>query len=829
MKLGEVQTGQSAVVVKVLGHGGFRKRVVEMGFVKGKRVEVLLNAPLRDPVKYRVMGCEISLRRAEADMIEVVAGPSNAATSQRERQPGILEEEELRAAALRERRTINVCVVGNPNSGKTSLFNHACGAHERVGNYAGVTVGATEGSADFEGYHFNFVDLPGTYSLTGDAAEVLLVRDQLLDHVPDVVIDVLDAASLERNLYLTTQLIDMNLRMVCALNMYDELKSRGDKLDRIALSQLLGVPLVPTISSTGEGVERLMHVIINLYEGADFLDAQGHINPEVAWDIRHWHDALPHREEFEGHLEDFAHPEGPHNNVQRHIHINHGQYVEAAINRVKGEIRQCSDLRHKYSTRYLAIKLLEGDRRAETLLSAQPQWPAIKAACEKGRIQVEADTQADAETAIMDAKYGFVRGALREAGYQMGEAEGAYAATHRIDRWITHRWFGFPLFLLIVFIVFETTFSLGQIPMNWIDAGVGALADWLGGLLPQGALTDMLLDGIITGVGAVIVFLPQILILYFFIALMEDTGYMARTAFIMDRVMHGMGLHGKSFIPLMMGFGCNVPAVLTTHNIESQRSRIVTMLILPFMSCSARLPIYIMIVGAFFAPQWHAPIMLSLYAVGIVMAVVSARILSLFVYRHDRTPFVMELPPYRMPTAQAVLRHTWARGKEYLAKMGGVILVASIVVWALGYFPHHPELDTRQQHEQSVIAHIGRCISPLFAPQGFSWKQDVSLLAGIGAKEMVASTLSVLYGGEEEAADGDAGQSAKVRAAMAADGTTPTSAYAYLLFVLLYFPCIATIAAIRSETGSWRWAITAATYTTCVAWGVSALFCLVLG
>ena len=852
MRLSELKTGDKAVVVKVIGHGGFRKRIVEMGFIRGNMVEVLLSAPLRDPIKYRLMGYEISLRREEANMIEVMtpqeaaeAKASGHADNSSEQPPITAEQddcerietddERLREAAMRKRRIINVALVGNPNCGKTSLFNFASGAHERVGNYSGVTVDAKEGTAYFEGYEFNLVDLPGTYSLTAYSPEEMYVRKQIVDKTPDVVLNVIDASNIERNLYLTTQLIDMNLRVVCALNMYDELESRGDKLDREKLGQLLGVPMIPTVFKTGEGVKTLFHVIINMYEGLDFIDEHGNINPDVAKDIRKWHDSLGDQNEVGDHDEDFASGDHARKNVARHIHVNHGQYVESAIQNVQSALKADEQIRIKYSTRYLAIKLLENDSEVERIVSELPNHEQIINVRDKAELQIKEDLQTDSETAIMDAKYGFIRGALAEAGYKMGDKLGAYRMTHIIDAIVTHRIWGFPFFFLLLFLMFEVTFTLGQFPMDWIESGVAWLGEWLGGMLPEGPVRDMIIDGALAGVGSVIVFLPQILILYFFISLMEDSGYMARAAFIMDKFMHRMGLHGKSFIPLIMGFGCNVPAVMATRTIESRRSRLVTMLVLPFMSCSARLPIYIMIVGTFFATRWQAPVIVSIYVVGILVAILLSRVFCRFFMRDEDTPFVMELPPYRFPTAKAIARHTWERGRQYLKKMGGIILVASVVVWALGYFPHNDELDRQTQQEQSFIGRIGQAVEPVFRPQGFSWKQDVSIIAGVGAKEIVASTLGVLYADDDSFADDDNLEAAQsggeehdkytiLRQKMEADGMTPLNAYAYLLFILLYFPCLATVAAVKGETGSWKWALFLAGETTLVAWVVSALF-----
>ena len=840
MRLSDLKTGQRGVIVKVLGHGSFRKRIVEMGFIKGKSVEVLLNAPLQDPVKYKIMGYEISLRRDEARMIEVISVDEALAlkenevapadrhsifvNSNEERMP--LTEQQMHDAAMKKRRTINVALVGNPNCGKTSLFNFASGAHERVGNYSGVTVDAKEGRASFEGYEFHLVDLPGTYSLSAYSPEEMYVRHQILDKTPDIIINVIDASNLERNLYLTTQLVDMDLRMVCALNMFDEFESRGDTLDYQKLGQLFGVPMIPTVFRTGRGVDLLFHIIINMYEGVDFLDREGNINPEVAKDLQNWHKRYEKSNDTD-HLEDFAHGTRPRRNIFRHIHVNHGKYIEQAIDDIRETLRDNEQLNSKYSTRYLAIKLLENDANITALTRTLPNAQAVSSAVARGEQLIKEETKEDCETAIMDAKYGFIHGAFQEAGFAEGKKQDTYQTTHFLDAIITHKYFGFPLFFLFLYIMFQATFSIGQYPMDWIDAGVAALGDWVSRSMPDGPVKAMLVDGVIGGVGAVIVFLPQILILYFFISFMEDSGYMARAAFIMDKLMHKMGLHGKSFIPLIMGFGCNVPAIMATRTIESRRSRLITMLVLPMMSCSARLPIYIMITGTFFALQYRSIIMLSLYAIGILMAVIISRLFSKYVIKGEDTPFVMELPPYRFPTSKAIIRHTWEKGKQYLKKMGGIILVASIIVWALGYFPHNDQLDNQAQQEQSYIGRIGKAIEPVFRPQGFDWKLDVGLLAGVGAKEIVASTMGVLYSNDSSVAesndtDNDTAKYTRLRRQMLSDGITPLTAYSYLLFVLLYFPCVATIAAIKNESGSWKWALFGALYTTALAWIVSA-------
>ena len=798
MRLSELKTGEKGIIVKVLGHGGFRKRIIEMGFIRGKIVTVMLNAPLQDPVKYRIMGYEVSLRHSEAEMIEIVSTDEAKKIEEEERQKlGLTSVSEnvsnsdgdvlLHKAALEKSHTINVALVGNPNCGKTSLFNFVSGAHERVGNYSGVTVDAKEGQAEYKGYIFNIVDLPGTYSLSAYSPEELYVRKQITESTPDVIINVIDASNLERNLYLTTQLVDMNLKIVGALNMFDEFEARGDKLDNDKLGELFGIPFVPTVFRSGRGINELFDMVINVYEGI----------------------------------------KDPLKNNIRHIHLNHGKYIERAIDEVKAEIQKNEQIRHKYSTRFLAIKLLEKDQKIENVAKQLPNKDDIFKVRDKAIDYILKETKEDSETAIMNAKYGIIHGALQEAGSEEGKKTDTYQMTHVLDAIITNRYFGFPLFFIFLYIMFEVTFTLGQYPMDWIEAGVEAISSFMSSLLPVGPLRDMIVDGAIAGVGAVIVFLPQILILYTFISFMEDSGYMARAAFIMDKVMHKMGLHGKSFIPLIMGFGCNVPAVMATRTIENRRSRLITILVLPFMSCSARLPIYIMIIGTFFAVKYQSLIMITLYVTGIILAVIMSRIFSKWLIKGDDTPFVMELPPYRFPTLKAITRHTWEKGKQYLKKMGGIILVASLIVWALGYFPHDNNLDRQTQQEHSYIGQIGKVVEPIFRPQGFDWKLDVSLMAGIGAKEIVASTMGVLYADDESVADDNEADSEKYNklyVKMTNDGITPLIAFSYLLFVLIYFPCIATIAAIKGETGSWKWAMFAALYTTLLAWIVSAVF-----
>lgn len=785
MKLSELKTGENAVIVNVHGHGGFRKRLIEMGFIAGKKVRVVQNAPLKDPIEYEILGYRISLRRAEAELIEVL-GESEARTHIKEEHSSEIlyaddcEEREIldrEMAELAEQRrhVIRVALVGNPNCGKTSLFNIASGSNEHVGNYSGVTVDAKEGRFSYGGYDFVFVDLPGTYSLSAYSPEELYVRKNLIEDMPDVVVNVVDASNIERNLYLTTQVIDMNLRVVMALNMYDELLASGDKLDIQQLSWLLGIPVCPTVSRDGKGIPELLDTIIKVYTKTD---------PSLA----------------------------------RHIHVNHGKVLEKSIDAVKAKIAENESIRHKYSTRYLAIKTLEGDSDVAKLIAGLPNATEIKEECALQEKKISEELRSGAESAIVDAKYGFIQGALAETYSPHIEEHPRRTATDRIDSWVTNKWFAFPIFLVVLFLVFEATFVLGNYPMDWIDS----LVSWFGGmvasLMKDGWLKDLVVDGIIGGVGSVLVFLPNILILYFFISIMEDSGYMSRAAFIVDKLMHRIGLHGKSFIPMVMGFGCNVPAIMATRAIESRKSRLMTIAIIPFMSCTGRLPVFVLLAGAFF--PHHAPLaLMGIYILGVVMAIISAKLMNRFV-KDDDLPFVMELPPYRKPTGKAIARHTWEKGRQYLEKMATTILVGSIIVWALGYFPHDMSKGPEYQQENSYIGQLGKAVSPALEPLGFTWKMDIGLLTGVVAKELVVSTMGVMYSGDvpaDASAVAPAESETALQAALVRNVSLP-AAVAFMIFILLYFPCIATFVAIKNETGKWRWAVGVCAYTMVVAW-----------
>ncbi len=814
MRLSELQTSQSGIIVRVLGYGAFRKRVTEMGFVRGQSVEVIMNAPLRDPIVYKVMGYEISLRRSEASMIEVITQQEMdnlVDDGQIDISPDahglIANERSIERLADYSRKEIRIALVGNPNSGKTSLFNSASGSHEHVGNYSGVTVDAKRGRFHYGGYHFVMYDLPGTYSLSAYSPEEKFVREHLVTQTPDVIVNVVAASNLERNLYLSTELIDMDFCMVIALNMYDELEESGDRFDYEAFGRMIGVPVVPTISRGGRLISPLLDTIIRVYENDD--------------------------------------------PVVRHVHIHYNPEIEAGITPLKNAIKESGHTSKEFSPRYVAIKLLERDKLAEQTLRSLPEYPAWAAIRDQQVPRIEKKLGEDIETAISNERYGFIAGALKET-FTPGVKQEAQT-TRLIDSIVTSKLFGFPIFLLIIWLMFEATFVLGSYPMQWIESGVAALGDFVRATMAAGALKDLIVDGVIGGVGGVIVFLPNILILYLFISFMEDSGYMARAAFIMDKVMHRIGLHGKSFIPLIMGFGCNVPAIMAARTIESRSSRIITILINPFISCSARLPVYLLLVGIFF-PSHAGTVLMGLYLLGMVVAVITAKLLRKFIFKKDETPFVMELPPYRMPTLRSIIVHMWDKAREYLRKMGGVILVASMAVWFLSYFPRAKEAPVAQaaavetvttateeasgaeaiammeQQKNSYLGHLGLALEPVMHPLGFNWKICISLLSGAAAKELIISTLGVLYA----ETDMDPGSSLpqKLRAVNPQTGVpdfTMRNSLAFLVFILLYFPCIASLAAIAKETGSWKWAVFSLVYNTTLAWIVAWIVYRVVG
>jgi len=604
----------------------------------------------------------------------------------------------------------------------------------------------------------------------------------------------------------------MNIKVVVALNMYDELEKKGAKFDYVSLGEMIGIPIIPTVASKGKGVDELFEKLIDVYEDRD---------PSV-----------------------------------RHIHINYGAQIEKAIHDIQHVIWKNPAITDKLSSRYVAIKLLETDKSTLAQLEKFSNYEEIKSVAKQTIAQLEKEYGERSETIITDAKYGFIDGALKETYKELKKDK--RESKRELDDLLTHRFMGFPIFLFFMWLMFQATFTLGSYPMGWINTGVELLSDWLQSTMSQGALRDLLVDGIIGGVGGVIVFLPNILILFFFISLMEDTGYMARASFIMDKLMHKIGLHGKSFIPLVMGFGCNVPAIMATRTLDNKKDRILTMIITPFMSCSARLPVYVLLISAIF-PANQGFVLFSIYLIGIVLAIVTALIMKKIVFAKKEVPFVMELPPYRIPTLKNTSLHMWHKGQQYLKKMGNVILLASILIWALGYFPRHiaytTDYDSKIQHvqsdnglsaeqkdeavrqlavskeserqEKSYIGQLGHAIEPVISPLGFDWKMGVSIITGLAAKEIVVSSMGILYQADLKADENSNSLKDELRAQTHNSGDlkgqkvfTPLVSFAFMLFVLIYFPCVAVIAAIKKES-SWGWAVFTMVYTTAIAWLVA--------
>ncbi len=832
MTLLDLNDGEKGIIVKVKGRGAFRKRIIEMGFIVGKEIIVIKKAPLQDPIEYNIMNYNVSLRSSEAKLIEISEKSEEKISIPNDFFRTILEDNSNQKLSSKL-KTINVALVGNPNSGKTTLFNYASGSRERVGNYSGVTVNSKEAKFKHKDYTFNIVDLPGTYSISAFSPEEIYVRNYIFDKLPDIVINVVDATNIERNLYLTTQLIDMDIKVIIALNMFDELPKKGINLDYVSLGKLMGIPIVPTIASKGSGINELFERAISVYEDRD--------------------DTL------------------------RHVHINYGETIEKSIKNIQKKIKipANADLTDIVSSRFLSIKLIERDQDAiKTIFERTTNSNEIIDTANNESGYVEKSYTDNSETIITELKYGFIAGALKETYVQ--DATEKRKTSEIIDTFLTHKLFGFPIFFLFMWLMFAATFTLGSYPMHWIENGVDMFSSFISGILAEGPLKDLIIKGIISGVGGVIIYFPNILILFLFIAFMEDSGYMARTVFIMDKLMHKIGLHGKSFIPLLMGFGCNVPAIMASRTIENRNDRLLTMLINPFISCSARLPVYVLFISAFF-PKNPGTVLFIIYLIGVSIAILFALIMKKTIFKAKDTPFVMELPPYRIPTLRSITIHMWNKGSQYLRKIGGIILLASVIIWALSYYPstskYTEELKTNQHtiktkydkeislllpndtitrnkllkikdseisgislitqskiQENSFIGKMGKFIEPAIKPLGFDWKMGISLISGVAAKEIVVSTMGVLYQVNDDSSDKDVSLIKKLQTQKYQSGINlgknifnPLVAFSFMVFILLYFPCLGTITAISKESGSWKWGVFVIFYTTSIAWIVSFL------
>jgi ferrous iron transport protein B len=709
-------------------------------------------------------------------------------------------------------KTLTIALAGNPNAGKTTIFNNLTGTRQKVGNWPGVTVEKKEGMISRDDYVIKLVDLPGTYSLTPFSTEEIIARNYILDSAPDVVIAIIDASNLERSLYLATQLRELDCRVVFALNMADLAKARGIKIDAGKLSELLDVPVVFTVGNRQEGIEPLLKTAIDL-AGSDAA-------------------------------------------IHQKRKVRYNQEVEKSIEYIREMLRDTVGEQLRYSPRWTAIKLIEDDAIVKEQLAAVAgdRRAGLFDAVERQRSHLRSHFDEEPEIITTDERYGFISGIIKEV-YTTSTRQ-RVDISRNIDLVLTNRFLGMPIFFFFIWAMFQLTFTLGSFPQDWINTGIGIYADGLSRLLPAGWIKDLILDGIVKGVGTIIVFLPNILILFFCIALFEDTGYMARAAFLMDKIMHLVGLHGKSFIPMLMGFGCNVPAIMASRTLESKTDRILTILITPFMSCSAKLPVYIVLAGGFFGVR-AGTVIFGIYLTGIVLSIITGRVLRSTLFRGADAPFVMELPPYRFPMLKSLMIHMWDRSRIFLKRMGGVILVGSIIIWGLANFPRNARVDLDYEHgveqvktfydqltapgtdhdaltaqqeaaltelhrkrqaEQaaySLLGRIGRGIAPFFDPIGVDWRGGIALLSGFVAKEIVVGTLGVLYAVSETQ------ESGALEMALGHSGMTPLRALSMMLFVLLYLPCLATVAAIRRETGSAGWMFFSIIYSTGLAWSAA--------
>ena len=718
---------------------------------------------------------------------------------------------------MMHQKSITIALAGNPNSGKTTTFNNITGTRQKVGNWPGVTVEKKEGTVNKFGYDLTIIDLPGTYSLTPFSIEEIIARNFVLEECPDVVIDIIDSSNLERSLYLATQLREIDCKVIFALNMADMAESRGIIIDAKKLSELLNVPVVFTIGNKNEGINNLLKEAVKLAKSSA--------------------------------------------KIPQERKVRYNRDIENSISKLQSLIELKIAEKLPYNTRWTAIKLLEDDKivKKRILEKAGDKAEKILKEALSQRSYLRDRFDDEPEIIMTDERYGFIAGIIKEV--HTTSIKERIDISRNIDLILTNRFIGFPIFFIFIWGMFQITFSFGAYPMEWIETGVGFLSSTLDGLLPESLFKDLLLNGIIAGVGSVIIFMPNIMILFFCIAIFEDTGYMSRAAFLMDKIMHLIGLHGKSFIPMLMGFGCNVPAIIAARTLESDKDRILTILITPFMSCSAKLPIYIVLAGTFFGVR-AGTVIFSIYLVGIVLSILTGRIFRSTLLKGADAPFVMELPPYRVPMLKSLLIHMWDRSKMFLKKMGGIILIGSVVVWALSAFPRNTEYSfdyngeikkikasyetgikagnvdnkilekkkdadileiTRAQRaeqvEKSYMGRIGKTISPLFSPIGIDWRGGVALLTGFVAKEIVVSTMAVLHAAEEE--------SDALKNALLSSGMTPLSALSMMIFVLLYLPCLATVAAIKRETGSFKWMFFSIAYNTSIAW--FAAFCVYQG
>lgn len=810
--IAEMDIGDKGIIRGITAQGEIRRRLLDMGLVPGVRFKILRVAPLGDPIELHIRGFHLSLRREEALGITAAKigrqgdrKPLHHGRRHHHRRHAYLYPEDLPSSRKREAphaegapenpsmgkpekpaseaKTITVALLGNPNCGKTSLFNALAGANQRVGNFTGVTVESYEGTRRYEGYTIRIVDLPGIYSLTAYSPEEVVSRNYLIENRPDLVIDVLDGTNLERNLYLTTQLMEMESDLLVALNMYDEVQKQKIKVDIHQLQKLLGSHVIPTSAKSGEGVEKLLSHIVRVYEGKIAIDKNK---------------------------------------------LTYSPEVEEGISRLAEILSHDEELAEYYSPRWLAAKLLENDQLVYETIKERSIWIRTEIALKEIMKSLEKNERGDSELAVTEDRHAFIRGAAQETIKQPEETPESF--TDKIDKVFLNRFLGIPLFLGMMWLLFQFTFTVGQYPAGWMEELFGAISSGLNQLLPAGFFRSLIVDGILAGVGGVLVFLPNILLLFLGIALMEATGYMARAAFVIDKVMHRFGLHGKSFIPMITGFGCSVPAFMACRTLKSPSDRITTMLIIPFMSCGAKLPVYILLIGAFFPPAMAGNVLFGVYLFGVLLALIMARLLKKALFKNQSEPFVMELPPYRWPTLKSLLMQMYFKAASYIKKAGTIILFASVIIWLGTSFPVGPlpeeaqgagEESETNHLEYTVAGRLGHIIEPVIKPLGFDWRVGVALTGGLAAKEIVVSTLATIYA-VEETEEGSGGGTQGIQDALRADPDfTRATALSLMVFVLLYIPCLAATVVFHKEAGSWHWTRFYIIYTMVVAWAAS--------
>ena len=692
---------------------------------------------------------------------------------------------------------MTVALAGNPNSGKTTIFNNITGARQHVGNYAGVTVERREGFRRFQGQDLLLVDLPGTYSLTANSLDEIVARNVIIDEKPDLIVNILDASNLERNLYLALQLLELERPLVLALNMTDMAEKAGIRINSDVLRTRLGVPVVKLIGNRNQGTEELLQTVV----------------------------------------------ESSKRTIYRPFSIDYGAKIEAAIVEVTEALQNLTHV--KFPIRWLAVKLLENDTEVQASLLKIEGGSAVAAIVARVRNKTAVLLGEELEIAMAEARYRVVADIVAEFVDSSGRQE--QTVSDRIDRVLTHRVLGLPLFFGIMWLLFNVVFTVGEIPQGWIEDAVKWFSDLVSANLAEGELRSLLVDGIIGGVGSVLTFLPSILLLFFGIALLEDTGYMARAAFVMDRVMRAVGLHGKSFIPLLLGFGCSVPAVMGARTLENKSDRMVTILVSPLMSCSARLPVYTLLIAAFFSENVAGSVLFSIYFLGISLAILMALVFRKWMFPGASEPFIMEMPPYHLPTLRSIAIHMWERSILYLKKAGTLILAASILIWFITNYPANVEyskdydaakgqiteqydevaakpllaqLDQEQAGEKLALSYAGKFghfVEPVIKPLGFDWKMGVGLVSAVAAKEVLVSTLATIY------SVGDAEEdSQSLQEALAADAAfSPLVAFSLMVFTLIYSPCLAVLAVVRRETNSWKWPAFSFVYSTTLAWIMS--------